>query len=129
MNIAQKAICDLMITSAFNEFNPEQIVEDLTKNEDKWLGFIWGNFECWPLLALRDIDSGSYSADTLWLRFKKEHLSWMLSVTRAWSADELTYYMDGNEFIDGDSQPCDITKMIGQFPAPADEVYMRLWWD
>jgi len=116
MNKTQKIVGELMKASSFNNFDGKKVVEDLEKS-DKWISFIWGRFDYFQLIPLRDIADNQYNADTLYIMVKKENRDWMEKMARIWNVDECDELKEEELF-----------NKLGASPEP-DRSYYRLWWD
>lgn len=88
---AQQAQFEL-IRLAMADFNGEQIVADLEAHAAWWRGAIIGNFESQAdLLALRDVASGFWNADTLMLLTTSEHAHRLAVLVCRWGADDVRW--------------------------------------
>lgn len=137
---AQRAVFALMKASSFNQFDSRQVVADLLQFRATWIGCIWGRFCHFAMLPLRDIATGAYNADTLYLTTRKENIAFITNLAQKWLADEIGYYYNGQlhgvidanlQGLDGgpgmnDTHDCSLA--LGASPEP-DVAYFRLWWD
>lgn len=111
----------LMRMASFNEFNGDLVADSLIEHSDLWTGFIMDRADYWydrsnpdpnheepvDLIRLRDIASGYWNVDTLYLlaaEGKEEALE--LLARREWGADEIDWMQNTH---------------VGR--------YLRVWWD
>lgn len=109
VNEAQELQFKLMKFASFNSFNGHKVVKALRENRHLWRGAIFGRFErieavtlhlkpgetYKPLCAwadtLRDIPSGLYSADTLYVTPVTGMETELERLAKTWRADEITW--------------------------------------
>ncbi len=136
INKIQKLEFELMKEATFNDFDGEKVVKDLEANEDLWKGAVMdrAGYVCKSdipgdspfamaasidLIKLRDIGSGGWNVDTLFILPQpgKEHK--LFELASNWSADEVDW-IEGKE----------AQHMIGSCgPSYNDLKILRVWWD
>ena len=131
-NKAQEAVFSLMKASSYNNFDGEVVVDSLIKNQDKWIGCIWGRFGFAELIPLRDIENGYYNADTLYLKCPKEYVIDIKLLACEWDADEVGWLVDDelDGIIDENLKGIKDKLTLGtSHPDDNKFAYFRIWWD
>lgn len=121
MNKVQKLVADIVRESSFNDFDGDKVVDALEKNQDLWRGFVWGRFHYSPLITLRDIDKGIYSADTMYITPVKGKEQELEALCRGFLADEVDWY--------GGEEACSELGSSSPAGRANKQAYLRLWWD
>lgn len=118
MNKIQTLIAELIKESSFNNFDGQECVDALLECKEMWKAFMWGRFEHNELITLRDIDTNSFNADTLYLLVvpgKEEQLENFIRLNL--DPDELEW------------EPKDKAgKLLGSWPQ-TERSLLRCWWD
>lgn len=115
-NELQKIFFRLMELASFNSFDGEAVVKDLQKHEDWWRGAIFGRFDRYAgLIPLRDIQTGEYNADTLYMTAVENHKEELELLAKTWSADEVDWLQkEKAESMLGGGEKLSV---------------LRVWWD
>lgn len=107
----QKAVFRIMELASFNNFDGPMVVKSLQQNRHLWKGAIFGLFDVPGAygITLRDIENGSYNADTLLLKPAEGEAAQaaLKELARTWSADE----------VDWEAVP------------HVNGLVLRVWWD
>lgn len=137
INKVQSLQFKLMELASFNNFDGKQVVEDLKANRNLWKGAIWGRFDYFDLLPLRDIAEGYWNTDTLMILTTKDKVKPLYTLAKLnWSVDE--FHTFGNETpqrkwgTDSNGKERWVKQSLwcryGSSLEP-NEVIIRLWWD
>jgi hypothetical protein len=105
---------DLIELASFNEFDGEQVKQDLIENRALWKGAIIGRFDNGQLIPLRDIASNVWNVDTLMILPREGKEKELLKLAATWRPDELDLQA-GKEVV-----------ML--YGGGAGKV-VRVWWD
>jgi hypothetical protein len=105
---------DLIERASFNQFDGEQVKQDLMENKDLWKGVIMGRFDSFPLIPLRDIAHSIWNVDTLMILPQAGKEDELQELAAGWCADDM-------ELIEGDK----ISLMYGG----VENKVIRIWWD
>jgi hypothetical protein len=116
INKAQEIQYERMKLASFNNFDEEFVGESLRQNKHLWKSFMFGRWEYFDLIELRDMHYGSINADTLYILTDKSKLADLLIVISRWSADEVNYYTEDKQ-----------CRLGGGFEK--NTVLVRVWWD
>lgn len=127
----QKLQFQLMLSAAFNAFDPYLIIPELLAQRDLWQGVVMdrgfllpGDFRpalsrlATDLIKLRDIAGGHWNVDTLFILTQAGHEAKWQEVTKHWKVDEMGY-------IEGD----EASRLLGVFGGPESVKILTLWWD
>lgn len=79
---------DLMRLSSFNNFDGNQVVDDLIKHRNLWRGVILDRDD---LIKLRDIEDDYWNVDTLYILTSGENDVKLQELAEDWGADETEY--------------------------------------
>ena len=132
MNDVQKIQLERVRVSSFNNFDGELVARDLAANEDLWTGFVWGRFQYFELIELRDIPQGYLNADTLMILTTKEKWEKLSRIVEKWHVDEVGWAIqDGKLLFEGSMAPRTERDFFGNYGAGLGngEMVVRLWWD
>jgi hypothetical protein len=116
INKAQEIQYERMKLASFNNFDGDFIGKSLRENKHIWKAFVFGRWQYFDLIELRDMHYGSINADTLYILADKAKLPDLLILIGKWSADEVNYYTEDKEF-----------RLGGGFDK--NTVLIRVWWD
>jgi len=105
---------DLIERASFNQFDGEQVKQDLLENKNLWKGVIMGRFDSFPLIPLRDIADNIWNVDTLMILPQAGKENELQELAAGWCADDV-------ELIKGDK----ISLMYGGI----ENKVIRVWWD
>jgi len=105
---------DLIERASFNQFDGEQVKQDLMENKDLWKGVIMGRFDNFLLIPLRDIAHNIWNVDTLMILPQAGKENELQELAAGWCADDV-------ELIEGDK----ISLMYGGIESKV----IRVWWD
>ena len=105
---------DLIELASFNQFDGEQVKQDLIENRDLWKGAIIGRFENSELLPLRDIALNIWNVDTLMILPQEGKEQELLALAANWRPDEL-------DLREGE----DVMMLYGG----GESKVVRVWWD
>lgn len=128
----QKLQFMLMLDGQFNQFDPYLVIRDLLENRDQWIGVIMdrafrhetkaGKYAIGKLVTdlikLRDIASGYWNVDTVFLLVSETHAVAMEKLAQRWSADNIVV-LNGKE----------TDEVIGVGRADSTERLISVWWD
>lgn len=136
----------LIHDNSFNSMRGEVVASDLRENRALWDGVLfcrpdgdWG-------ITLRDMPTGSYNADTIFLLTTKERAKQLFEVASKWSADcicvtDATGEWSANRWDSEDCESyelkltetsgdnCPVSRMLGSHSTGENRVALRLWWD
>ena len=115
-NKAQEIQFERMKLASFNNFDGESVGESLRRSKHLWKAFVFGRWEYFDLIELRDLSTGYLNADTLYILTDKRKLADLLIIINGWSADEVNYYTEDKSH-----------RLGGGFYK--DTVLVRVWWD
>ena len=116
MNMAQELQFERLKLARFNSFDGEYVGQLLRDNQRLWTSFVFGRFNYFELIELRDLRHGVINADTLYLVTDTTRLADLLIVIGKMSADEVSYTdKDDNLQYGGGLE--------------RNEVLVRVWWD
>ena len=116
MSIAQELHFERLKLARFNNFDGEYVGQLLRQNQTLWTSFVFGRFQYFELIELRDLRYGVVNADTLYLVTDKAKLADLLIVLGELSADEISYTDKDDNLQYGGG--------LGK-----NEVLVRVWWD
>jgi hypothetical protein len=105
-----------MKLASFNEFDGEFVGQSLRQNQHLWKAFVFGRWQYFDLIELRDLADGYLNADTLYILTHKDKLADLLILISKWSADEVHYETEDKDFRLGGG-------------LDKDSVFVRVWWD
>ena len=105
---------DLIELASFNQFDGEQVKQDLIANRDLWKGAIIGRFDDSPLIPLRDIADNIWNVDTLMILPHEGKEKELLELAAEWRPDEL-------DLQEGD----EVKTLYGN----GEDKVVRAWWD
>lgn len=113
---------ELMKLASFNGFDGEKVVKSLKDNTNLWRGAIFGRFDGYAeLIPLRDIQSGNYNADTLYITPVKHNADKLRELAETWNADEV-------DWIDAD-KACSLLGYSSPETRVDNKQLLRIWWD
>ena len=116
INEAQELQYQRMKLGSFNNFDGEFVGQSLRAHQELWTAFMFGRWQYFDIIELRDMRSGYVNGDTLYILTKKERLSELLLLITQWSADEVNCYTEDKD-----------CRLGGGFEK--DDVLVRVWWD
>jgi hypothetical protein len=116
INKAQETQFERMKLASFNSFDGVFVDASLRENKHLWKAFVFGRWQYFDLIELRDLADGYLNADTLYILTDKEKLADLLILIGQWSADEVSYETEDKDF-----------RLGGGFAK--DTVLVRVWWD
>jgi len=110
----QEIQLDLIERASFNQFDGEQVKQDLKANKDLWKGVIIGRFDKSLLIPLRDIADNIWNVDTLMILPQSGKENELLELAAGWCADDV-------ELLEG--------KEISLMYGGREDKVLRVWWD
>jgi hypothetical protein len=116
INKAQEIQFERMKLASFNCFDGDFVGESLRENTHLWKSFVFGRWQYFDLIELRDMHYGTINADTLYILTDKSKLADLLILIGSWSADEVNYYTEDKDFRLGGG-------------LDKNTVLVRVWWD
>jgi len=117
----------------FNELDGKKVAKDLREHPELWDSFVFGRFEYFDLIELRDLAGGILNADTLMLLVPAEKLGHLYKLAKGWKYDEIGHY----QMIDGELTGFgvgyyegkeELWKHLGGGLAEG-KALVRVWWD
>ncbi|MEI8288604.1 MAG: hypothetical protein WCH99_03975 [Verrucomicrobiota bacterium] len=105
---------DLIERASFNQFDGQQVKQDLNENKHLWKGVIMGRFDSFTLIPLRDIAQNIWNVDTLMILPQPGKENELQELAVGWCADDI-------ELIEGGK----IKLMYGGI----ENKVVRVWWD
>lgn len=141
----QEVMLDLIETSTFNSFNGKKVRADLESIRDRWEACLMTrDGDCG--ITLRDLSSGYYNVDTLYILTNRRNLPALMKFAKTWKADHITKITSDGQFgasiwESKDSESYEFHKLkhekqtapsflgswVGQ--EKDNRVVLRLWWD
>lgn len=115
MDTPQQIQLALIRQASFNNFDGEAVAADLEANRHLWNACLMTRLE--SLIQLRDLDSGYWNVDTLFVLVKNpEHKTELKEMADTWGADHV-FWLNADQ----------AGRLLGQYP-PSGSV-LRVWWD
>ena len=128
----QKLQLMLVLNNSFNAFEPFVVVRDLLVNRTLWQSVVMDRGVLMPrgtsefpgtrirtdLIKLRDIGSGWWNVDTLFLLTCEEHVAGLTAIADRWSYDAITV-LSGEDTDD----------LLGIGRANHPNRIIGIWWD
>jgi hypothetical protein len=128
---AQKLQLMTMIEARFNAFDPFRVVGDLLRHRDRWRGVVMDRafpvtasgdrpytYLSGDLIPLRDVESGHWNVDTLYLLIDSDQEAALRRLIDQWSADEV-------HVIEGEA----VNSLLGAWGDNEGQKVVRVWWD
>ena len=116
MNMAQELQFERLKLSSFNSFDGDNVAHSLRQKQHLWKSWVFGRFEHFQLIELRDLHTGCINSDTLYILTTKPKLADLLIEIGKWYADEVSYTAEDKDLMFGGG-------------LEKDEVIVRVWWD
>lgn len=132
INPAQRIQLERLKLGSFNEFDGEQVAQDLEEHSDLWQSFVFGRFKYSQLIELRDLHGGDINADAIYALVPKNKLDSFLKMAKKWKPNELGYYYQEGEKTHTEgtvSYRSDELHMALGACLEKNQILIRLWWD
>jgi hypothetical protein len=82
---------ELMRRASFNSFDGARVARDLLRHRQLWCGALIDRVGTNALIKLRDLGTGSWNVDTLYILSSGAKDGLLLSLARSWRADEIRW--------------------------------------
>lgn len=117
---AQQLQTEKLRMGSFNELDGPRVAGLLADHADLWEGYVFGRFQYWPLIELREIQAG-VSADTLYLQPKPGKADELFALCHQFCADAV-------DFVNGE-EAGELMGTYTQVLARNPKALIRVWWD
>jgi hypothetical protein len=141
--LIQRIMLDLIGLSTYNSFDGKKVRADLESIRSRWEACLMTrDGDCG--ITLRDLSSGCYNVDTLYILTCKANVASVMKLAKTWKADHITKITNEGQFgADrweskdcesyefhklGKLQKQDVASFICASPSEK-QVVLRLWWD
>ena len=115
MNRIQEIQFELMVLGSFNDFDGRLVSQSLRDHSYLWESFAFGRYEYGDLIFLRDMKSGRFNGDTLYIIIVPGKENELLELAKTWGADEIDVIPKDKLFtLLGTNSPMQL---------------LRVWWD
>jgi hypothetical protein len=138
----QRMMLELIELSTFNSFDGKKVRADLESIRNRWESCLMTrDGDCG--ITLRDLSSGCYNVDTLYILTSRRNVASVVKVAKTWRADHILKITSAGQFgasrwdsENGESYEFHKLKHEAQAvpsflgaSATEKQVVIRLWWD
>lgn len=141
----QRMMLDLIEMSTYNSFDGKKVRADLDSMRSRWEACLMTrDGDCG--ITLRDLSSGCYNVDTLYILTSRRNVASVVKVAKTWRADHILKITSAGQFGadrwesgDGESfkfhklkhEKQNVANFLGAWLGAEEDgrVIVRLWWD